>query len=120
MDWQFESDKYNRRKHQRFRIDLKANYAVTRPKNGEGEGVINNVSDGGLGLNLCDNLNKNAYLVVELVLQELNTSVTVGGKVIWSKNYKDFASCGIKVDWISDRGAYTEYIKRLEDSADID
>jgi len=113
-------DKCNRRKYKRFRIDKPTNYAVTRvtPEK-EGEGIVKDISSHGVGLDICDALNRKAYLLVEISTGDPKTSITVGGKIVWFKNYGDFSSCGIKLEWVSNDDAYVNYIKALKSADDL-
>ena len=120
MNWQVEYDKYNRRKYKRFTTNLKTSYAITRlNEDKQGEGIIKNVSYGGLGIDVCDVLNKKAHLIVEIKTNGIKSNITIAGKVIWFKNYGDFASCGIKLEWISNENGYADYIRRLEAASGI-
>ncbi len=108
-------DRYNRRGYRRFNVNRGTNYAVTRlSENKEGEGIIRDISYNGLGVDICDTVNRAAHLVVEIRINGPKNNITVTGKIRWHKNYGDFASCGIKIDWISNEEAYAEYIKKLE------
>ncbi len=113
-------DRYNRRKYQRFGVDKPTNYAITRvnPEK-EGQGIVKDISSNGVGLDICDALVRKAYLLVEISTGDPKTSITIGGKIIWFKNYGDFSSCGIKLEWVSNEDAYTGYIKRLEAASGI-
>ena len=106
-----------RRRHKRYRINLDTPYAVTRLRESiEGKGIIRNISYGGLKLDISKKLQKKAHFIIPIIAQKLDIYVTVAGKIIWVK-YNDVASCGIKLEWFSDKDVYKKYIEILE-SAD--
>ena len=113
MIWPY--GRYDRRKHKRFNVNLNTNYAVTKTrKDIEGKGLIKNISSEGLSLDICNKVSRRAHFVVEITVENWGVNVTVMGRTTWVKRHNDTASYGIKINWLSDKEAYTNYLKILE------
>ena len=105
---------YDRRKSKRFNTEICTGYSAAKMKTETGsEGMVTNLSHGGLELDLYDKLGKKAHILVEIPLKWAEANLTVGGRVVWLRSYGDLISCGIKIDWISNEEEYREYIERL-------
>ena len=121
MNWPFKFEKSGedvseKRRHKRYKVKDKSEYLKTRPDPKiEGEGLVFNVSQEGLGMDICDKLGKNCYMIVEIFDSRTNENISVGGQIKWTKNYKDFASCGIHLDWISNEEEYERYLRYLKE-----
>lgn len=108
-------NKFNRRKVKRFNIDMGATYAIKKfTKDVEGDGLVRNVSCLGVSIDACDKLRNRAYCMINLIKKELDINVTVGGRVIWARHINNITTCGIKIDWISNKENFEEYIRSLE------
>ena len=115
----------DRRKHTRHSIDLLANYTLAPSflkrlnSDSAGEGIIKDMSYGGIGLEVCERLIKSMPVMVEFILKSRDIHVSVSGRVIWAKKHNDTTSCGIKLDWISNEDAYSDYMEMLRFANEI-
>ena len=106
---------YDRRKSKRFNVGLCTNYSTAKLASDiKHEGMITNLSKGGLEMDLYDKLKRRTRILVEVPAKWLRTNLTLSGSVVWVKPCEDLISCGIRIDWVSNEEEYREYIERLE------
>jgi len=110
-----------KRKNTRYISDIKTRYAFNRynilgnfKQEVTGDAAIRDMSATGIGLRINDRLSAASSIVLNLTLKAMNSDISLIGKIVWKKQKIGYVSCGIKFEWLSNREAYSAYIKMLE------
>ena len=104
-----------RRKHNRYNTDVKVRYVpANSQEDATEEGIVRDISCGGLKLDTINPINKRAHILVEISLKDLDITFAATGVVRWGKKLNGLTSHGIKFRWISDQEAYKKYIEMLD------
>ena len=117
----------DRRRYARHNTELPANYSFApssffKKLNGDTatcKGIIKDMSPGGIRLDAWERLNKSMHVIVEILLKSGEIHVSMSGKVIWTKKLNDITTCGIKLNWVSNESAYSDFVEMLRLASDI-
>ena len=108
----------NRRRHKRFRANLEASFIFARSGGeikGTGTARIKDMSYEGARLRTDIPLEDKPYCLIEMDLDVVDTSIAATGRIMWVDKSPGSRDCGLKLNWCSDKSAYTKFLDILKE-----